>query len=152
MCTTRSGHLQFGLLSAEQMRQQAHLHVVSKTLYSQDTARKPVPYGVLDHRMVSVCVSGGWRGGECVSVRHCKWKRNCSVSVVPTNSTLAQTIRNNGCVRIIRANLVNFLLLADTKRRTCTYCTVDAGELYTYHSVYYNPPLPPGHQPEGLVM
>ena len=86
-----------------------------------------------------------------MSVRHCKWKRNCSVSVVPTNSTLAQTIRNNGCVRIIRANLVNFLLLADTKRRTCTYCTVDAGELYTYHSVYNSPP-PPGHQPEGLVM
>ena len=63
VCTTRSGHLQFGLLSAEQMRQQAHLHVVSKTLYSQDTARKPVPYGVLDHRMVSVW---GVEGSECV--------------------------------------------------------------------------------------
>lgn len=45
------GHLQFGLLSPEQMRQQAHLHVVSKALYSQDTGRKPVPHGVLDHRM-----------------------------------------------------------------------------------------------------
>eukprot|EP00731_Ephydatia_muelleri_P022715 Em0015g298a len=32
------------------MRQQAHIHVVSKLLYSQD-ARKPVPFGVLDHRM-----------------------------------------------------------------------------------------------------
>ena len=29
------------------------MHVVSKTLYSQDNSRKPVPYGVLDHRMVS---------------------------------------------------------------------------------------------------
>lgn len=36
------------------MRQQAHIHVVSKALYSQDTARKPIPYGVLDHRMVSM--------------------------------------------------------------------------------------------------
>lgn len=47
------GHLKFGMLSAEQMRQQAHIHVVSKALYSQDCARKPIPYGVLDHRMVS---------------------------------------------------------------------------------------------------
>ena len=47
-----SGHLQFGLFSAEQMRQQAHIHVVSKALYTQDNTRKPVPYGVLDHRMV----------------------------------------------------------------------------------------------------
>jgi DNA-directed RNA polymerase III subunit RPC1 len=45
------GHLQFGLFSAEQMRQQAHIHVVSKALYTQDNSRKPVPYGVLDHRM-----------------------------------------------------------------------------------------------------
>lgn len=48
-----SGHLRFGLLSSEQMRQQAHLHVVSKTLYTQDYTRKPVLYGVLDHRMVT---------------------------------------------------------------------------------------------------
>lgn len=48
-----SGNLQFSMFSANQMRQQAHLHVVSKALYSQDTARKPVPYGVLDHRMAS---------------------------------------------------------------------------------------------------
>ena len=41
------------MFSASQMRQQAHIHVVSKALYSQDTARKPVPYGVLDHRMAS---------------------------------------------------------------------------------------------------
>jgi len=45
------GYLKFGLLSSEQMRQQAHLHVVSKALYSQDNSRKPIPYGVLDHRM-----------------------------------------------------------------------------------------------------
>ena len=49
---TRRGHLTFGMLSAEQMRKQAHIHVVSKALYSQDLARKPVFYGVLDHRMV----------------------------------------------------------------------------------------------------
>lgn len=39
--------------SAEQMRQQAHIQVVSKNLYSQDTSHTPLPYGVLDHRMVS---------------------------------------------------------------------------------------------------
>ncbi|XP_013420118.1 DNA-directed RNA polymerase III subunit RPC1 isoform X2 [Lingula anatina] len=44
-------HVRFGLLSSEQMRQQAHIHVVSKNLYMQDGSRKPVPYGVLDHRM-----------------------------------------------------------------------------------------------------
>lgn len=43
-------HLKFDTFSAEEMRQQAHIHVVSKLLYSQDT-RKPVPFGVLDHRM-----------------------------------------------------------------------------------------------------
>lgn len=38
--------------SAEQMRQQAHIQVVSKNLYSQDLKHSPLPYGVLDHRMV----------------------------------------------------------------------------------------------------
>ena len=49
-----SGHLNFGLFSPEQMRKLAHIHVVSQSLYSQDLARKPVPHGVLDHRMVRV--------------------------------------------------------------------------------------------------
>lgn len=44
-------HICFGMKSAEQMRQQAHIQVVSKNLYSQDTSRTPLPYGVLDHRM-----------------------------------------------------------------------------------------------------
>lgn len=34
------------------MRQQAHIQVVSKNLYSQDTTHTPLSYGVLDHRMV----------------------------------------------------------------------------------------------------
>lgn len=46
-------HVTFGLMTADQMRQQAHIHVVSKNLYSQDGTRKPVQHGVLDHRMVS---------------------------------------------------------------------------------------------------
>ncbi|MBN3302766.1 RPC1 polymerase, partial [Amia calva] len=37
--------------SSEQMRQQAHIQVVSKNLYSQDTSHTPLSYGVLDHRM-----------------------------------------------------------------------------------------------------
>ncbi|MCI4384647.1 hypothetical protein PGIGA_G00041280 [Pangasianodon gigas] len=44
-------HICFGMKSAEQMRQQAHIQVVSKNLYSQDTSHTPLPYGVLDHRM-----------------------------------------------------------------------------------------------------
>ena len=39
------------------MRQQAHIHVVSKALYTQDNSRKPVPFGVLDHRMVRICTT-----------------------------------------------------------------------------------------------
>lgn len=45
-------HICFGMKSAEQMRQQAHIQVVSKNLYSQDTKHTPLAYGVLDHRMV----------------------------------------------------------------------------------------------------
>ncbi|XP_019730084.1 DNA-directed RNA polymerase III subunit RPC1 isoform X2 [Hippocampus comes] len=44
-------HICFGMKSADQMRQQAHIQVVSKNLYSQDTKHSPLPYGVLDHRM-----------------------------------------------------------------------------------------------------
>jgi len=42
----------FGIDSPQQIQQQAHIHVVAKNLYSQDTQRTPVPYGVLDRRMV----------------------------------------------------------------------------------------------------
>ncbi|KAI3365191.1 hypothetical protein L3Q82_010287 [Scortum barcoo] len=45
-------HICFGMKSAEQMRQQAHIQVVSKNLYSQDTKHTPLSYGVLDHRMM----------------------------------------------------------------------------------------------------
>lgn len=38
--------------SPEEMRQQAHIQVVSKNLYSQDNNHAPLLYGVLDHRMV----------------------------------------------------------------------------------------------------
>ena len=45
-------HVTFGIMSADQMRQQAHIQVVSKDLYSRDGSRKPVAYGVLDRKMV----------------------------------------------------------------------------------------------------
>ncbi|XP_064369892.1 DNA-directed RNA polymerase III subunit RPC1 isoform X2 [Dromaius novaehollandiae] len=44
-------HICFGMKSAEEMRQQAHIQVVSKNLYSQDNHHSPLQYGVLDHRM-----------------------------------------------------------------------------------------------------
>lgn len=39
--------------SPESMQQNAHLQIVAKNLYNQDAQRTPVPYGVLDRRMVS---------------------------------------------------------------------------------------------------
>lgn len=45
-------HICFGMKSPEEMRQQAHIQVVSKNLYSQDNHHSPLQYGVLDHRMV----------------------------------------------------------------------------------------------------
>lgn len=46
-----SSHVQFGMASAEEIQQEAHIRVVSKNLYAQ--GREPVSYGVLDRRMVS---------------------------------------------------------------------------------------------------
>ena len=54
-----SRHIRFDVFSGHQIQQQAHLHVVSKSLYSQDNARSAVPYGVLDHHMVSVWAGEG---------------------------------------------------------------------------------------------
>ena len=42
-------HVQFGMSSAEEIQQEAHIRVLSKNLYSQ--GRQPVTYGVLDRRM-----------------------------------------------------------------------------------------------------
>uniref|UniRef100_A0A069DY71 DNA-directed RNA polymerase subunit n=1 Tax=Panstrongylus megistus TaxID=65343 RepID=A0A069DY71_9HEMI len=44
-------HVSFGMDGPHQMQQQAHLHVVAKNLYTQDTQRTPVRHGVLDRRM-----------------------------------------------------------------------------------------------------
>ena len=43
-------HVMFGMASAEEIQQEAHIRVVSKNLYAQ--GREPVSYGVLDRRMV----------------------------------------------------------------------------------------------------
>lgn len=44
-------HVNFGMHNDIQMNLQAHIHVVSKDLYTQDNTHQPVPFGVLDHRM-----------------------------------------------------------------------------------------------------
>lgn len=49
-----SSHVSFGIESAESMQQQSHIHVVAKNLYNQDIQRTPVPYGVLDKRLVKL--------------------------------------------------------------------------------------------------
>jgi hypothetical protein len=35
------------------MQKEAHIHVVSKNLYSQDAARTAAPFGVLDPKLVN---------------------------------------------------------------------------------------------------
>ncbi|RDD41425.1 DNA-directed RNA polymerase III subunit RPC1 [Trichoplax sp. H2] len=44
-------HVTFGLFSSNDVQKQAHIRVVSKNLYGEDTQRSPVSYGVLDRRM-----------------------------------------------------------------------------------------------------
>ncbi|XP_075466474.1 DNA-directed RNA polymerase III subunit RPC1 isoform X1 [Ascaphus truei] len=64
-------HICFGVKSAEQMRQQAHIQVVSKSLYSQDNNHSPLAFGVLDHRMGTSekdrpCLTCGKNLAECL--------------------------------------------------------------------------------------
>jgi hypothetical protein len=44
--------IQFAPFSSLQMQKEAHIHVVSKNLYSQDAARTPAAFGVLDPKLV----------------------------------------------------------------------------------------------------
>ncbi|KAJ8676229.1 hypothetical protein QAD02_012015 [Eretmocerus hayati] len=44
-------HVSFGIDSRHHMKQQAHLHVVAKNLYSQDNGHTPLAYGLLDKKM-----------------------------------------------------------------------------------------------------
>lgn len=62
ICIFYRSHVSFGVDGPHQMQQQAHLHVVAKNLYSQDAARTPVPFGVLDRRMV------GLKNGICGTI------------------------------------------------------------------------------------
>ncbi|XP_064623865.1 DNA-directed RNA polymerase III subunit RPC1-like [Lineus longissimus] len=60
----------FGLMSADEMRKQAHVNVISKVLYDQSGSRKPVSYGVLDHKMGTsekdnLCETCGKNLAEC---------------------------------------------------------------------------------------
>lgn len=44
-------HVHFGMDSPEMMQQEAHIQIIAKNLY-QDLNREPIPYGVLDKKMV----------------------------------------------------------------------------------------------------
>ena len=48
-----SNQIQFAPFSSLEMQKEAHIHVVSKNLYSQDAARTPAAFGVLDPKLVS---------------------------------------------------------------------------------------------------
>lgn len=45
-------HVQFTPFSAKDISKQATLQIVNRNLYLPDTAHKPCPYGVLDHKLV----------------------------------------------------------------------------------------------------
>jgi DNA-directed RNA polymerase III subunit RPC1 len=53
-------HVSFGVDSRHNMKQQAHLHVVAKNLYSQDNGHIPLSYGLLDKKM-----------GTCSNINNC---------------------------------------------------------------------------------
>jgi len=46
--------IQFAPFSSLEMQKEAHIHVVSKNLYSQDAARTAAPFGVLDPKLVNI--------------------------------------------------------------------------------------------------
>lgn len=54
MCIFSSSHVQFCISSPEEIQQESHLRIVSKNLYQGQ--RQPVPYGVLDKRMVRIFI------------------------------------------------------------------------------------------------
>nr|XP_018912364.1 PREDICTED: DNA-directed RNA polymerase III subunit RPC1 [Bemisia tabaci] len=69
--TKNISHVSFGIDSAQQMQQQAHLHVVAKSLYQQDPQRTPIPHGVLDRKMGTNqkdanCATCGKGLAECI--------------------------------------------------------------------------------------
>lgn len=64
-------HVSFGVDSRVNMERQAHIHVVAKNLYIQDSLRSPVQYGVLDKRMGTCsntinCATCGKSLNECI--------------------------------------------------------------------------------------
>jgi len=49
--STKISHVYFGMQSAAEIQNCAHMQVVAKNLYNQDTGRTPVQHGALDNRM-----------------------------------------------------------------------------------------------------
>ena len=46
-------HVSFTPFSSNDIAKQASLQITNRNLYLPDTAHKPCPFGVLDHRLVS---------------------------------------------------------------------------------------------------
>lgn len=64
-------HVSFGLDSRHNMKQQAHIHVIAKNLYSQDNGHVALQYGLLDKRMgtcsnASPCETCNKSLNECI--------------------------------------------------------------------------------------
>lgn len=85
------------------MRQQAHIQVVSKNLYSQDNNHAPLLYGVLDHRMVrsrpfSVLRVFFWLADELDDLSD-GWRQGLlSISVIPLHSSRTPAFSQLGVI------------------------------------------------------
>lgn len=143
-------HVTFGLMSPNQMQQASHIHVVCNDLYSQGGGRKPVPHGVLDHRMGTSerdnnCETCGKCLADCTGhfgyidlelpVFHIGYFRaiitilqmickTCSRILLPVaeRSAFIETGRNPNMTYLQRKNFKKKILVRCKKVNKCPYC------------------------------
>ena len=59
-------HVQFSPFSSNDITKQATIQILDRNLYTQDASHKPVPNGVLDHRLVRSIEPLGLCGDQLV--------------------------------------------------------------------------------------
>ncbi|XP_047127085.1 DNA-directed RNA polymerase III subunit RPC1 isoform X1 [Hydra vulgaris] len=144
------GSISFGLFSADQIQQLSTVQCVTKTLYSQDAARTPVPYGVLDKKLGisgkdKVCDTCGKTLVDCVGhygyidlelpVFHIGYFRstivilqqickNCSRILLneEDRTTYIKALRRPGLTSLQRKTLHKKIIMKCKKVTTCFYC------------------------------
>ncbi|KAF6020049.1 POLR3A [Bugula neritina] len=145
----------FGLMSAEQMRKQSHLHVICRDLYVQDGSRRQVPFGVLDHKMGTSekennCETCGRALADCVGhygyvdlelpcfhigyFRLCitilqKICKSCSCVLLTEDvkSTFLDSVRRPGLSYLHKKSLNKKINEKTKKMSLCVYCGAKNG-------------------------